>query len=750
MADTPTAWKSVKASLSGGSNQRKLGAFLGVFTPSILTILGVILYLRTGWVVGSVGLVQALLIVVIAHVVTLASALSISAVATNMRVGKGGAYYIISRSLGIEVGAAIGIPLYLAMTFSVALYAFGLAESVTYVWPDAPERPIAALTILAVALLAARGAGVALRLQLPIMAAIAVSLVALVFGATGTTNDTIPLLVGTEGGDNFWVVFAVFFPAVTGIMAGVSLSGDLEKPSRAIPLGTIAAVLTGFVVYLIVPVILAASATSEELVSNNLIWFDIAGSLAPLILIGLWGAIFASAAGSVLAAPRTLEAMVDDRVLPSGLGRRFRLIDGPGLPLLLSAGLALVAVVLGDLDTIAPLLTIFFLTTYGTVNLVAGLEQLSGDPSYRPTLKVPWWISIAAAIACFTVMFLISPMALIVAVVFEVGVYVVMRRRAMNAPWGDLRRGALMSLVRTTVIRLKNMPSDPRNWRPNILLFAGDVKRRSDLARFAGWLVQDRGILTVATLLTGSIDDLKDQRDKETRRIADDLEAIGVVGFPDVDIVADFENGAVAVAQSNGIAGIESNTVMFGWPEKVDRQEAMLRIVEQLAQLEKSAVIGRVVPRDWNEGRRKIHVWWGGLKENGDMLVLFAHLLSLNPEWRDAEIQINSIATNEMIYDQSRHLLLTLTEAARIDATINVILKPEDATVQQVIHEGSAHADVVLLGLRGNEPGEEQAYAQRMTAMLEGLPTVLFVRNAGEFRGQLLGDTMEEHHGHIV
>jgi len=109
VADPPTAWKSVKASLSGGSNQRKLGAFLGVFTPSILTILGVILYLRTGWVVGSVGLVQALLIVVIAHVVTLASALSISAVATNMRVGKGGAYYIISRSLGIEVGAAIGI-----------------------------------------------------------------------------------------------------------------------------------------------------------------------------------------------------------------------------------------------------------------------------------------------------------------------------------------------------------------------------------------------------------------------------------------------------------------------------------------------------------------------------------------------------------------------------------------------------------------------------------------------------------------
>jgi potassium/chloride transporter 4/5/6 len=750
VTDSPAVWQSVKQSLrGGGGNQRKLGAFLGVFTPSILTILGVILYLRTGWVVGSVGLLQALLIVVIAHAVTLASALSISAVATNMRVGKGGAYYIISRSLGIEVGAAIGIPLYLAMTFSVALYAFGLAESVGYVWSDAPQRPIAALTVLAVALLAARGAGVALRLQLPIMAAIAVSLVALLMGAAGGANDTISLLGSAQGGDSFWVVFAVFFPAVTGIMAGVSLSGDLAKPSRAIPLGTIAAVLTGFVVYLIVPIILAASATSEELISNNLIWFDIAGSLAPLILIGLWGAIFASAAGSVLAAPRTLEAMVDDRILPSVLRRRFRHIDGPGLPLLVSAGLALVAVALGDLDAIAPLLTMFFLTTYGTVNLVAGLEQLSGDPSYRPTLKVPWWISIAAAIACFYVMFLINPVALIIAVVFEAGVYVVMRRRAMNAPWGDLRRGAMMSLVRTTVVRLKDMPSDPRNWRPNILLFGGDVKRRSDLARFAGWLVQDRGILTVAKLLAGSIGDLKGEREKEMARLADDLDALGVIGFPEVDIVADFETGVVAVAQSNGIAGIESNTVMFGWPEKVDRQEAMLRIIEQLAQLEKSAVIGRVIPRDWHEGRRKIHVWWGGLKQNGDMLVLFAHLLSLNPAWRDAEIQINSIATSEMVYEQSRHLLLTLTEAARIDATINVILKPENTTVQEVIHEGSAHADVVLLGLRGNEPGEERDYAERMTAMLEGLPTVLFVRNAGEFRGQLLGDTFEEHRTNI-
>ena len=136
VSDASGMWVSVKDAMGGGAKQHKLGAFLGVFTPSILTILGVILYLRTGWVVGSVGLLQALVIVVIANAVTFVSALSISAIATNMRVGAGGGYYIISRSLGIEVGAAIGIPLYLAMTLSVTLYAFGLAESMEVVWDN--------------------------------------------------------------------------------------------------------------------------------------------------------------------------------------------------------------------------------------------------------------------------------------------------------------------------------------------------------------------------------------------------------------------------------------------------------------------------------------------------------------------------------------------------------------------------------------------------------------------------------------
>ena len=726
-----------RAPAANGSE--KLGAFVGVFTPSILTILGVILFLRTGWVVGNAGLGGAIAIVLIAHGITVATALSVSAVATNMRVGAGGAYYIISRSLGVEIGAAIGIPLFLAQALSATLYAFGLAESLKQVWSGAPQGPIAAITILAITLIAARGAGWALRLQLPIMLAIGVALLVLFLGVADQAAGTVEV-GGPDGGESFWRVFAVFFPAVTGILAGISLSGELRHPHRAIPRGTIAAVLVGLAVYLGVVVGLAVGADQQSLLSDNLIWFTIAGGASFLIFPGLWGAIFSSAVGSILGAPRTLDAMVKDRVLPRWVGASIGRIEGPGVPLIFSLAVSLGAVLLGDLDAVAPVLTMFFLTTYGMINLVAGVEALAADPSFRPTMRVHPWISLAGAFGCFWVMYLINPLALVAAIFIEIGIYLLMRRRALAAPWGDLRRGAIMSLIRSSVIQLRRLPVDPRNWRPNILLFAGDINRRPDLVRFGAWLVQDRGILTVCDLRVGTIDEDAAGRSERVAELNEQIADLGVLAFGEVDIVDDFEDGAVAVAQANGIAGIESNTVMFGWSDKAERQVSQLRIIERLALLGKSAVICRTGPGERRRRRRQIHVWWGGLQQNGDMLALFAHLLSLNPEWRDSQVFIKSIATTEMMAERNSVLLKGMVESARLRARVDVLHKPADRSVASIIEEHSADADVVLMGLRANQPGEEPEYVERLTRLMEGLPTVILVRNAGVFRGRLLGD----------
>jgi hypothetical protein len=539
-------------------------------------------------------------------------------------------------------------------------------------------------------------------------------------------------------------VFAVFFPAVTGIMAGVSLSGDLARPERSIPRGTIAAVLVGFAVYLAVVVGLGVAASPQDLVEDRLIWFTIAGGASFLIFPGLWGAIFSSAVGSALGAPRTLQAMVDDRVLPRWLGAKVGAIEGPGVPLLLSLATALGAVALGDLNAVAPVLSMFFLTTYGMVNLVAGVEKLAGDPSFRPTLRVPWWVSLAGALGCFWVMALISPLALGVAIVVEVGVYLLMRRRALAAPWGDLRRGALMALVRSTVLQLRRLPHDPRNWRPNILLFAGDVRRRPHLARFGAWLVQDRGILTVADLRVGRIEELARFVPEQEAALNRELEELGIAGFAEVEIVEDFGAGATAIAQANGIAGIESNTVMFGWSEKPERRVTQLGIIDRLASLGISAVICSARPVPEGRRRRRIDAWWGGLQNNGDMITLFAHLLSLNPEWRDARITIQSIATTEMMLERNTLLLDRVIASARIRADTNVMLKPPEESVIEVIGRESAGADVVLMGMRSVKPDEAVEYAARLDEFVSVLPSVLFVRSAGEFRGRLLGEHPDE------
>ncbi len=722
----------------------KLGTFLGVFTPSILTILGVILYLRTGWVVGNVGLVAALAIVVLANLITLATALSVSAVATNMEVGPGGAYYIVSRSLGVEIGVAIGLPLFMAQAFSITLYAYGLAESLEYVWPDLPQTPVAAVTVGVVGLLAARGAGLALKLQIPIMIAIALSLVVLVIGVVVSEPEAVGLRDRVVDPAGFWAVFAVFFPAVTGILAGISLSGDLKEPQRSIPRGTIAAVLVGFAVYVSVVILLAVAATPEELVADPLIWFTIAGGLAFLIFPGLWGAIFSSAVGSALGAPRTLEALVHDRVLPHRIAAPVRFVRGPGVPLLITTGIALAAVALGGINAVAPVLTMFFLTTYGVVNLVAGLEKLSGDPSYRPTISIPWYVSLAGAGACFAVMFLINPLASIAALIIELGIYLLIRRRALTARWGDLRRSALVALVRSTVLQLRRLPEEPRNWRPNVLLFTTDARDDLDTATAANWLVEDRGILTVSRLIEGTIADHAAAIPEAVRELNDTLEERGITAFGEVEIVPSIERAIVSVAQSNGIAGIASNTVMFGWRERRDEMAAILRTIDQLSLLGKSCLIFRPVGHALPPSGRTIHVWWGGLRDNGDLLVLLAHLLSLDPGWRDAEISIKSIATSDMMAERTERTLAAMVAAARISATMEVIRMPEDVSVQEVITARSSGADMVFLGLRAVSADEADRYVERLLNLMSGLRNVMLVRNAGPFRGQLLGITPEE------
>ena len=728
---------------------KRFGTFLGVYTPSVLTILGVMMYLRFGWVIGNAGLPAALTILVASSGITFITALSASAIATNMHVGVGGEYFMVSRSLGLELGGAIGIPLFLCRTLSLTLYAFGLGESLSFLWPtswgEMPLQGVALCIVLATTAIAGKSAELSLRLQIPIMVAVGLSLVALA-GGVATSGVRMPELEAAyerSAPGGFWYVYAVFFPAVTGFTAGIGMSGDLEQPKRSIPRGTIWAVLTGFGVYLAILALLSVSAavTGPELSRIDPeappIWTRIAWLGPWLVFPGMWGAILSSAFGSALGGPRVLQALATDGLAPQILSRTSR-TGQPTVATWVTGGIAAMAVALGDLNAVGRWVTIFFLTLYVTINLAAGLERLVGDVSFRPTLRVPWAVSLAGSAGALLVMYLIHRVACGVAVAFELLLYLHLRRRALKSSWGDVRAGVWNALARLSLLKLRVAEHRARNWRPHILLFTANPESRMGLVRMANWFNQNRGVVTVSELVRGSLGEVPLDIDARLESLEQRFAAEGVIAFSEVIVVPELTEGIVTVAQANGIAGLQSNTLMFGWPNDADGVATLLGVLRSVARIQKSVVFACLSESEGPERHDRVDVWWRGRQHNGDMMVLLAHLLSLNAEWRRAVVTVRTIVrTPEEQSDMKARLMRLITDA-RIDARTDVIVTPAGSSLLEVMHRASREADVVFLGLKLPEPNEDLAYAKSLMETARGFRSAIFVRNSGPFRGELL------------
>ncbi len=741
---------STKLPIAGG--HRKFGTLLGVFTPSVLTIVGVIMYLRFGWVISQTGLGGALAIVLICNGISLVTALSASAVATNMSLGAGGEYFLISRSLGITIGGAIGIPLALCRILSVTLYCFGLTEALSLFWPAAwgamPAQYMTAGIIIVITLISGKSAAASLKLQIPLMVLVGVSLVALAIGVFSGPIRPLSLASQAPAGAElvgFWVVLAVFFPAVTGFSAGIGLSGDLKDPQRSIPRGTLLAVGVGLVVYLIVPVLLSMTGrvSWDELgsidASDPPVWTKIAVLGAWLVLPGMLAAILSSAFGSSLAGPRVLQALARDSLAPRFLARTTS-TGQPMLATLVSGAIAVSVVALGDLNAVAELVTIFFLTLYMSINMVAATESLVGDPSYRPTIRVPWWLSLAGVASNLVVMFLISPQWAAVAIGLQLVLYLVLRRKTLKGSWGDVWAGLWGSLARFCIYKLSRRNPDPRSWRPHMLVFADRLDDRAAIVRMAAWFNQNRGLLTVCDVMEGSSESEADLAEVSGRQQAlkDFLHREGILAFGEVNLVGDFEASMPSIAQANGMGGLRSNTVVFGWPRRPERLAAELRIVRALDQLGKASMLVRPNPATGPESFRRIDVWWRGRQNNGDLMLLLAHLLRLNAQWRDAEITVRTIVLSETERLDMAQGLDELIHSIRIRAKRDVIIKPADTSIVEIMQQTSRDADVVFLGLPAPEAGEEDDAAERLLEMVEKLPTAVLVRNSGPLRGKLL------------
>ncbi len=726
----------------------KFGTFGGVFTPSMLTIFGVIMFMLSGFVVGQAGVWAAVSMVALASGITFLTGLSISAISTNTAVRGGGAYFLISRSLGAEFGGAIGIALYAAQALSVPFYVLGFVEALTRAFPAAADYyfSISLATASVILVLAYFGAEWAIRVQYAIFAVLLVAIVSFMGGgiadwdAAVFAQNTAPAF--TEGHD-YWIVFAIFFPAVTGIMAGVNMSGDLKDPGKSLPVGTLAAVVVGFVVYVAQMIIIGGSQSRTMMLERpfeTLLSQAMFGIELPVIL-GVFAATVSSAIGSIVGAPRILQALSRDEAFPilGPFAKGSAKSDEPHRALALTAlitfGILLVA---GDgqsgeggggpLIVMAAIITMFFLYTYGMCNLAAFVESFSQNPSFRPRFRYFHWITgLLGTLGCVGAAMLIDPIAALVAVAIIIGIYFYVRTRVLDMAFGDARRGFIYSRVRNYLLTLRGMRAHPKNWRPTILAFSGNPATRLPLLEYAQWLEAGRGIVTLATVVQGDFEEDAARRQatmEELRRFVADND---VQAFPEVVVSPDLDIGIELVLQAHSIGPIKPNVVLMGWSEKRERAARFSRRLRAARALGMSLLaLYRPMERP---SEKRIDIWWRG-QENGHLMAILAHLMVNNHAWRGARVRILRHIGDEALRVEARTELHRLCEAARVDFEIVVV--DDDRPSVEVIHHQSADARLVMLGFSPPTAADSDTWHASITRLLDGMPTTMLVCSNGE------------------
>jgi len=706
---------------------RQFGTFEGVFTPTLLTILGVIMYLRQGWVIGNAGLLGGLAIILAAFTITGATALSLSSLVTNIRIGAGGAYSVISQSLGLEVGGAVGIPLFVAQALSVAMYIFGFRAGVQYIVPEAPALLVDLATFAFVFLIAYIGPGLAFRIQYLILAVIAGSLVSVAAAAiTGSMTEPVTLIGDFPGapekgfrGTSFWPVFAVFFPAATGIMAGANLSGILRDPRRSIPRGTLAAIAVSLVVYLLLAYWLARSVSPRELVTNYYVMID-RSLWPPAVIGGLLGATLSSALGSIVGAPRILQAIAANGIVPgsgllSGQDRR----GEPRNATFFTGVVVLAALLLRNLNAIAPLITMFFLITYATINVVVLIEQRLRLVSFRPLLRIPRFVPIIGTGGCIFVMFIINPVFGLAATALVLAFYVILVRRELEVPRGDLRSGLFVAVADWAARRVVELGGkNERAWKPNLLVPIDESASLRALLPLVTAIGSPRGTAKLVAVGDRNLRPTLDDAARELRREGTFASAT----FVNADA---FEQGTAATIEALGGDFLTPNIVMLGVPQEVSRDGELDRIMGAATANGVGVVL---VCRDRDVGlgqRREIALWIGDHGPtwrlemdlpNLDLATLCA--LQISRSW-GAHLTLVGVAGDERHRADAECYLETLAAAARL---------PRDTTTT-VVPSADAPLGATDLAIFGFGMNADLAHVRAVVRDL-GV-TCLFARDAG-------------------
>ncbi len=710
--------------------QRAPGATTGhgfgtapVFLASISTILGAILFLRFGNAVGNVGLLGVLLVVLLGHLVTLPTALAISEIATNRRVEGGGEYYIISRSFGTTIGGAIGISLYLSQAISVAFYMIAFAEAFRplaalfeTVFPfefDPRIISLPAMVGLAVLVLK-RGAQLGVKALWVVVAVLVLSLVLFVMGGPpeGVEVGEVGLTDRVADPKPFILVFAIVFPAFTGMTAGVGLSGDLANPGKSIPRGVIGATVVGMAVYILLSIKFATSATPELLANDQFVMSRIA-VWGPIIPIGLACATLSSAIGSILVAPRTLQAIAADGIAPVARANRF-LAKGHGdanepyNATLITSVIAVAMVAAGNVDVVARVISMFFMVTYGALCSISFLEHFAARPSYRPRFRSRWYLSLLGALMCLFLMFQMEPLFALLAILLMVGLYRILRAGKGEDDLAAIFKGVMTQVSRYFQARLQESGLRQRSeeWRPSIIMVNGRTFERTAPHQLMAWLCYRYGIGTYIHYLQGILDP---ETFKESRRMQVRLlkvfRARGSAIYVDTMVSPSMRSALGQALQFPGVSGVENNCILSEF--KLDDPPEVLDEVVEAHRMSSAARVSSLVLRHGEHffgERENIHVWltWHDYR-NANLMILLSYILLGHRDWKRGSIRIFAAFPRGEVQERRERLneMITTGRLPISRKNLQVIGTDERSDFADLVLQRSAAADLVILGFTG-------------------------------------------------
>ncbi|MCL3781710.1 amino acid permease [Prolixibacteraceae bacterium JC049] len=698
-----------------------------VFLTALSTILGAILFLRFGWAVGQVGFVGVIGIILLGHLVTIPAAMAVAEIATNQRVQGGGAYYIISRSFGLNIGAAIGIALYLSQAISVAFYviAFGeafdpviqyLNETYQFYIPDKRFITVPVMALLSILILT-KGANVGMK-ALYVVVAILLSSIAFFFMGDSPIKPTEVSFNGhVDEPHNFFYVFTIIFPAFTGLAAGLGLSGDLRDPKRSIPRGTLWATMVGMVIYILAAYKFMISASPDALVEDQLIMQRIA-AWGPIVPIGLAAATLSSALGSIMVAPRTLQAIGVDDIFPNkGLNRWFskgRIKDNePINASVISIIIAFVFVFMGDVDMVAQVISMFFVVTYGAICLISLLEHFAADPAYRPTFRSHWAISLIGTFASFWLMFKMNaPYA--AASLFLMGVfyYFITKYSQDKRGLNKLFKGVVFQLSRQLQIFAQRADKEDRevSWRPFAICISHDTFKRRSAFDVLRWISYKYGFGTYIHFIKGLLNEETNQESKDTlKRLINLASGSKNRVYLDTIISPSYTSAIAQVVQLSGISGKGNNMILFEFSRS--KPESIKDAVTNYELINSAGFDVCILNTSYKSFgyKREIHIWISAEDyNNANLLILLGFIISGHPDWKKGTIKIFAIYPENQ-QEEQRKVLIDQIKAGRIPispANVEMIPWQEGTNRKEVIAQKSADADLTLIGFRSETLSE--------------------------------------------